>query len=164
MQIKLFFVADVTDSEDIRGVCEQVAMCFEGLGGVRLTSVSPIKGSLPVKVGRGPYKNVMLSDVGVRELEEQLGAAEVAARIADLSYKLYQKNYKFKDHFAVILEWAEEERGKTTVAAGYTSSVAYGDSFPSRGSLSRDGGGEGKAASFDVDEFFHAAVKKGGWE
>ncbi len=139
MQIKLTFVADVTDSEDIRGICEQVAMCFEGLGGVRLVSVSPVKGSLPVKVGRGPYKNVMLSDVGVRELEEQLGAAEVAARIADLSYKLYQKNYKFKDHFAVILEWAEAARRNPSVA----------------------GAASIKAQSFDVDEFFRANLERG---
>lgn len=138
MQIKLFFVADVIDSEDIRGICEQVAMCFEGLGGVRLVSVSPLPGSLPVKVGRGPYKNVMLSDVGVAELEERFGKARAEALIADLSYKLYQKNYRYSDHFAVIVEWEEAARRNLSVA----------------------GAASIKAQSFDVDEFFNAAVER----
>ena len=161
MTLKLVFHAEVKDSEDIRGICEQIGMCFEELGDVRLISVAPVKGSEPMKVGRGPYKNVMLSDVGVRELEKMFGAARIEARIADLSYKLYQKNYRYSDHFAVIVEWEEKERGKTPAAAGYTSSVAYGDSFPSRGSLSGGDGTQVRAASFDVDEFFKAAVKKG---
>ena len=139
MRIKLFFVADAKDSEDIRGVCEQVAMCFEDLGGVRLVSVSPLPGSLPVKVGRGPYKNVMLSDVGVRELEERFGKAKTEALVADLSYKLYQKNYKFKDHFAVIVEWEEAARRNPSVA----------------------GAASIKAQSFDVDEFFRANLERG---
>lgn len=151
MQIKLFFVADVTDSEDIRGVCEQVAMCFEDLGGVRLVSVSPVKGSLPVKVGRGPYKNVMLSDVGVAELEERFGKARAEALIADLSYKLYQKNYKFNDHFAVILEWAEEEKGDPSTKPQRSSPLP----------LTREAKETGKAASFDVDEFFRANLERG---
>ena len=138
MRLKLVFHAKVKDTDDIRGICEQIGMCFEELGDARLISVAPVKGGEPMKVGRGPYKNVMLSDVGVRELEERLGAAEVVARIADLSYKLYQKNYRFNDHFAVIVEWEEAARRNPSVA----------------------GAASIKAQSFDVDEFFNAAVER----
>lgn len=134
MIVKLVFRATVKDTEDMRGLCEQIGMCFEELGSARLISVSRVSEGDPARVGRGPYKNVMLSDEGMRELAARLGAARAEAMIADFSYKLYQKGYRFKDHFAVLLEWAE---GKT----------------PSS---------DGKAQSFDVDEFFRAAVIKGG--
>ena len=161
MTVKMFFSAEVADGEDVRGLCEQIGMHFEKFGDARLLSVSVVKDGESLKVGRGPYKNVMLTDAGYEELVRRLGKGKAEALIADFSYKLYQKGYRFKDHFAAILEWdKEEERGKTPAAAGYTSSVAYGDSFPSRGSLSGDGRGEGEAQSFDVDEFFNAAVKR----
>ena len=149
MRLRMVFQAEVKDSEDVRGLCEQIGMCFEELGDVRLISVAPVKGSEPMKVGRGPYKNVMLSDVGVRELEKMFGAARIEARIADLSYKLYQKNYRYSDHFAVIVEWEEKERGNPSTANAVP--------LP----LTREAREVGKAASFDVDEFFKAAVKKG---
>lgn len=135
MQIRMIFEAQVTDSEDLAGLREQVAMCFEELGAARLISVAPVKGSEPMKVGRGTYGNVMLSDAGYAELVARYGAAKAEALIADLSYKLHQKNYKFADHFAVIVEWEEKERNKPTAHR--------------------------QATSFDVDEFFAAAVKKG---
>lgn len=147
MRLKLVFSAEVKDSEDMRGLCEQIGMCFEGLGGARLISVSQVEGSAAVKVGRGPYKNVMLTDAGYEELVRRLGKGKAEALIADFSYKIYQKGYRFKDHFAAILEWSE---GKTRPCGFFTSSVACGDSR-----------GEGEAASFDVDEFFNAAVKRG---
>lgn len=146
MTLKLIFHAEVKDSEDIRGICEQIGMCFEELGNIRLRYVSQVQdGSLP-RFGRGPYKNVMLSDVGVAELEERFGKARAEALIADLSYKLYQKNYRYSDHFAVIVEWEEK-----TMELRREQAPA----------LQREGGTHGKAASFDVDEFFNAAVKKG---
>ena len=156
MRLKLVFSADVKDSEDMRGLCEQIGMCFEGLGGARLISVSQVEGSAAVKVGRGPYKNVMLTDAGYEELVRRLGKGKAEALIADFSYKIYQKGYRFKDHFAAILEWAEGN----APSGIYTSSDACRASFPSRGSLSGENTGEAKAQSFDVDEFFNAAVKR----
>ena len=134
MRIRMIFEADARDSEDIAGLREQVAMCFEDLGDARLISVSTVKGSEPPKVERGTYGHVMLSDAGYGELVRRLGKGAAEARINELSYKLHQKGYRFKDHFAVILEWDEEERGR--------------------------GAGGRQAASFDVDEFFKAAVKR----
>ena len=148
MRIRMIFEAQVGDSEDIRGLCEQVAMCFEELGAARLISVSQVKGSGPVKSGRGPYKNVMLSDVGVDELVRRYGKARTEALISDLSYKLHQKNYKFADHFAVIVEWEEKERGEASAGASPRPTTSGGK-------------GTGNAASFDVDEFFNAAVERG---
>ena len=149
MTLKLvFFAFDVADTEDIRALSEKVGMCFEGLGDARLQHVTRVEDGGMVKVGRGPYRNVMLSDVGVRELEERFGAARAAALIAEFSDKLYQKNYKFKDHFAQIVAWAEEREGGTPSADGYT--LFDGSAATKAGS----------AQSFDVDEFFNAAVRK----
>ena len=149
MRLKLVFHAKVKDTDDIRGICEQIGMCFEELGDARLISVAPVKGGEPMKVGRGPYKNVMLSDVGYGELVARYGKARAEARIADFSYKLHQKNYKFADHFAVIVEWEEKERGNPSTA----------NTVPLP--LTRAAKEAGKATSFDVDEFFNAAVKRG---
>ena len=134
MTIKLTFLAKVKDYDDLKGLREQIGMCFEELGDVRLISVSTVKGSEPPKVERGTYGHVMLSDAGYGELVRRLGKGAAEARINELSYKLHQKGYRFKDHFAVILEWDEEERER--------------------------GAGGRQAASFDVDEFFNAAVKR----
>ena len=115
----MVFSAEVADDEDVRGLCEQIGMHFEKFGDARLLSVSVVKDGESLKVGRGPYKNVMLTDAGY----------------ADFSYKLYQKGYRFKDHFAVILEWSE-------------GNAPSGDS-------------RGEAQSFDVNEFFRANLERG---
>ena len=161
MTLKLvFFAFDVADTEDIRALSEKVGMCFENLGDARLQYFTRVEDGGMVKVGRGPYKNVMLSDVGVRELTERFGAAKAEALIAEFSDKLYQKNYKFKDHFAKIVAWAEEREGETPSADGYTSFDGSAATFPSRGRLLGDDTKAGRAQSFDVAEFFNAAVER----
>lgn len=149
MTLKLIFAAHTEDTDDIRGLCEQIGMCLEELGNIRLLSVTPVKGSEPIKSGRGPYKNVMLSDIGVAELESRFGKERVEARIADLSYKLYQKNYRYKDHFAAIVEWEEKDRGNPST--GFTRCEK-----PAPGSFNS----EGRAASFDVEKFFNANLER----
>ena len=133
MTVKLTFSAEVKDTEDIRGLREQIGMCFEELGDVRLTGVYMVDGSTPQKAEYGAYGKVLLTDGGYRELVARFGRDRVDRFIDRLSWKLHQKNYKFKDHYAVIVEWIEEE--SNTSAAN--------------------------AQSFDVDEFFNAAVKRG---
>jgi hypothetical protein len=153
----MVFEAQVADSEDIAGLREQVGMCFEELGDARLISVSVVKGSEPSKIGRGAYGNVMLSDVGVRELEEMFGKARAEALIANLSYKLHQKNYKFADHFALIVEWSKQQ------AVSDNNSVLRlntADCNAPPNCYGRTGTEAGRAVSFDVDEFFEAAVKR----
>ena len=160
MRVRLVIDATIADSDDVRGLSEAVAARLEDLGGARLITLAVLADGAPVKVGRGPYRNVMLSDVGVRELEERFGAARAAALISDFSYKLYQKNYKFKDHFAQIVAWAEEREGGTPSADGYTSFDGSAATFPSRGRLLEDGTEAGRAQSFDVDEFFKTNIER----
>jgi len=149
MKVRLIFSADVRDSDDVVGLREQIAMCFEELGTARLLSVSPIKGSEPLKIERGTYGHVMLSDAGYEELVRRLGKGRAEALINELSYKLHQKGYSFKDHFAVILEWdKEEERGASAGASHHPTT---------RGS----DGTQVKWTSFDVDEFFKANLERG---
>ena len=143
MTAKLTFYAKVKDTDDIMGLCEQIGMCFEELGDVRLVYLSYLNEDMPLKVGRGPYKNVMLSDEGVRELSERYGHARAEALIESLSKKLYQKNYRFNDHFAVIVEWEEAAHKLPSVSCGSSPTVFD------------------RATSFDVNEFYNAAVRKG---
>lgn len=138
MTVKLTFLAQVKDYDDLKGLREQIGMCFEELGDVRLTGVFQVMdGSEPQKVERGAYGKVMLSDSSYDELIRRYGKDKTDALIDELSWKLYQKNYRYSDHFAVILEW-EEAREK--------------------------GAKDTRAASFDVDEFFKANLEREIWK
>ena len=151
MKLKLVFSAEVKDAEDIRGLREQIAMCFEELGDVRLISVVPVKGSMPPKVERGTYGHVMLSDGEYEKLVARFGKGKAEALISEFSYKLHQKHYRYADHFAAILKWEEEE-------GTHSPSVAFGDSSLPEGAF--EDVSAGKAASFDVDEFFRANAER----
>lgn len=131
MRLRLIFEASVVDADDIKGLREQIGMCFEELGGVRLLSVTPVKGSAPPKVERGAYGHVMLSDGEYEKLVARYGKGKAEALISSFSYKLHQKHYQYADHFAAIVEWEEQERGNAPAAA-----------------------------SFDVDDFFNANVER----
>ena len=133
MKLRLIFNADVADSDDIKGVREQIGMCFEALGDARLVSVAVITGTS--KVERGTYGRVMLSDAGYDELCRMFGKGKAEALINELSWKLHQKHYRFEDHFSLLVKW-ERERER---AGGSGNGV--------------------RAQSFDVDEFFNAAVR-----
>lgn len=138
MRIVMIFEAQVSDSEDLAGLREQVAMRLEELADVRCVKVQAVRGTGPCKSARGRYGNVMLTDDEFDALWAKFGdrAGEL---IDDLSYKLHQKGYRFKDHFAVIMEWSKEEE--------------HADRrFPQM---------DGRAASFDVDEFFKANLERG---
>ena len=158
MRIRMIFEAQVADSEDLAGLREQVAMCFEELGAVRLISVVPVKGSEPMKVGRGAYGNVMLSDLGYAELVRRYGESKTDALIADLSYKLHQKNYRFADHFAVIVEWSKQQAISDNNSV-LRLNTAHCNATPN--CYGRTVTEAGRATSFDVDEFFNAAVERG---
>ena len=148
MTVKLTFAAEVKDTEDIRGLREQIGMCFEELGDVRLTGVYMVDGSTPQKAEYGAYGRVMLTDGGYEELIKRFGREKVDELIDRLSWKLHQKNYKFKDHYAVIVEWIEEEK---------LHPIGEARNAGSRGRLPLQE--NGNAQSFDVDEFYAAAVR-----
>ena len=140
MRVKLVFSAEVKDTEDMRGLREQIGMCFEKLGDVRLTGVYMVDGSTPPKAEYGAYGKVMLTDGGYEDLIKRFGKGRADELIDELSWKLYQKNYRYADHFAVIVEWEEAAR---------------------RGRLSGSDIGEACAQSFDVDEFFRVNLERG---
>lgn len=79
----------------------------------------------------GKYGNVRLSEAERAELIRLYGAKLAAELVDKLSVKLKTKGYRFRDHFSTIVEWQKED------------GVARG------------------ASSFDIDEFFAAAVKRG---
>ena len=140
MRVKLVFSAEVKDTEDMRGLREQIGMCFEKLGDVRLVGIFQVEDGAELKSERGKYGKVMLTDGGYEELTRRFGKGRADELIDELSWKLYQKNYRYADHFAVIVEWEEAAR---------------------RGRLSGSDIGEACAQSFDVDEFFRANLDKG---
>ena len=148
MRVRLVFSADVKDTEDIRGLREQVGMCFEGLGDARLVGIFQVEDGVELKSERGKYGKVMLTDGGYEELIKRFGCEKVDEFIDRLSWKLHQKNYKFKDHYAVIVEWIEEEK---------LHPIGEARNAGSRGRLPLQE--SGNAQSFDVDEFYAAAVR-----
>ena len=78
----------------------------------------------------GKYGNVRLSEAERAELIRLYGERLAAELVDKLSVKLKTKGYRFRDHFSTIVEWQKEDR------------VGWG------------------AASFNIDEFFTAAVKR----
>ena len=78
----------------------------------------------------GKYGNVRLSEAERAELIRLYGERLAAELVDKLSVKLKTKGYRFRDHFSTIVEWQKED------------------------GVSRE------ASSFDIDEFFAAAVKK----
>ena len=78
----------------------------------------------------GKYGNVRLSEAERAELIRLYGERLAAELVDKLSVKLKTKGYRFRDHFSTIVEWQKED------------GVARGSS------------------SFNIDEFFDAAVKK----
>ena len=159
MTVKLTFLAQVKDYDDLRGLREQIGMCFEELGDVRLTGVFQVMdGTEPQKIERGAYGKVMLSDSGYEELIRRFGKEKTDALIDELSWKLYQKRYRYNDHFAVIVEWSKQQAvsDNNSVLRLNTANCKATPNCYGRADTS----GNGKAASFDVDEFFDAAVKR----
>ena len=82
---------------------------------------------------RGEYKNVLLADDEYTTLKAEL--PDLEARIKYLSGYLAKTGKQYDSHFAVLRIWAEEDREKRA-KEGYRSS------------------------SFDLDEFFNAALKR----
>lgn len=78
----------------------------------------------------GKYSNVRLTEAERDELIRLYGKRLAAELVDKLSVKLKTKGYRFRDHFSTIVEWQRE-----------------------------DGTARG-ASSFDIDEFFAAAVKR----
>ena len=133
MRLRVSVEVQVEDYEEVRGVCEQIGVLLEPIGDARVLSVTPILGERENKIGRGPYKNVMLTDREMILLVNKFGnRAHELVRV--FSIKLYQKGYRFRDHCAMILEWESKEQVKPEC---------------------------GVAQSFDVDEFFRANIERG---
>ena len=78
----------------------------------------------------GKYGNVRLSEAEREELIRLYGKRLAADLVDKLSVKLKTKGYRFRDHFSTIVEWQKED------------GTACG------------------AASFNIDEFFDAALER----
>lgn len=124
--VGLMFEGAVRDSEDISALKETVETRLEDMADLRLVKVE-YGGS---KERFGKYGNVLLTSAERDKLEEMFGVRRASELVDRLSVKLETKGYRFKSHFAVIVEW-EAEDGKA-------------------------GGG----TSFDADDFFRAAVAR----
>ena len=134
MTFKLVFTADVGEVADLKGLRDQIKICFEPLGELRLTNVFQIQdGAAPQKAEYGAYGHVMLTDGQYSELVKRFGRERAEVLIEELSWKLYQKGYRFRDHFSVIVEWAKGRE---------------------------DTKKPGEAQSFNVDDFFKANVER----
>jgi hypothetical protein len=87
--------------------------------------------------GRGTKKNVILTDEQYRAICDAIPDAD--AYIDRFSERLAAKGYRYDDHYKAIMDWWAQDKGKAKQ------------------------GGRQKAAkggSFDVDDFFAAAVNR----
>ena len=72
---------------------------------------APQKKQKPVKHKYGSWKNVLLTDDEYGKLKEKFFDAD--ERIENLSIGIASKGYKYKDHYATILNWARMESKQT---------------------------------------------------
>lgn len=98
------------------------------------------RGEKPVKHRYGEHQNVLLSDEELEKLQERY-PDDYLQKIESLSDYMKRVGKKYADHYLTLLKWLKEDADK-----------------------SRDKGGGKKAnqlelSSYDVDEFYEAAVK-----
>ena len=82
------------------------------------------------KKAYGEFTNVLLSDSEYGAICERFGA-KAQGLINNLSYKLRSKGYRFEDHYATLILWAE-----------------------------RDGVHGAEEKSYDTDDFFEASLRR----
>ena len=82
------------------------------------------------KKGYGDFKNVLLTDGEYSALCSRFGK-RADGLISNLSLKMRSKGYKFEDHYATLILWAES-----------------------------DGVANEEAKSYDTDEFFEASLMR----
>ena len=73
---------------------------------------SKVKESKVKKSKYGFFENVFLTDEEYQKLIDKFGKDEASKWIEDLSYGVKSKEYKFKDHYATILNWARRDKEK----------------------------------------------------
>jgi hypothetical protein len=138
---------------------------------------SPTRGD--ARHAYGNRKNVFLTDSEYRRLRDIIGEADTDAFIDNFSEKVYQRNYRYADHFSAISQWWQRDREVWQNDRG--SAVGYADGRRSGGQASnarsrgetrnadmRQGGLErGRSdsvydggGSFNTDSFFEAAVMR----
>lgn len=64
------------------------------------------------KVRYGEFNNVLLTDKEHGKLVERFGEVEAKSLIEKLSMGIESKGYKYKSHYATILNWKRNEDGK----------------------------------------------------
>lgn len=77
----------------------------------RIVDESSSTSSKPVKHRYGEFKNVLLTDNELEKLKERF-PYDWQERIDNLSFGIDSKGYKYKSHYATILNWARRENNK----------------------------------------------------
>lgn len=73
----------------------------------RIVDESSKTSSKPIKHKYGEYKNVLLTDDELVKIKERF--SDWQERIENLSIGIASKGYKYKSHYATILNWARRE-------------------------------------------------------
>ena len=85
----------------------------------------------PTKSAYGEFSNVFLTEKERKLLEEKYGSSASEGLIDNFSRKIKAKGYQYEDHYATILDWAN-----------------------------KDGVKPKEEKSYDVEEFFNAALAR----
>ena len=72
----------------------------------------------PPKKKYGEFNNVLLSDEEYQKLKDQFGQPGVSQWIETLSIGIATHGYKYKNHYATILNWERRDQVKSKEASG----------------------------------------------
>ena len=100
------------------------------------------------KKAYGRYGNVILTDGERAELGKRIRNAD--DYIDRFSQKLKDKGYRYADHYSALLDWWKRD-----------SELSTSDGNGGIGGNGGNCGNGGSIGSFDTDEFFSAAIKRG---
>jgi len=84
----------------------------------------------------GEFNNVLLTDTEYKKLVDKFGDDGTKTRIENLSLGISSKGYKYKSHYATILNWERMERGKGETSKRVTANrPARAEDFSDPGAL-----------------------------
>ncbi len=126
----------------------------ESRGGVSPSAKT--KDHAPAPAKRGRMNNVILTDTEYQQLKASY--PDIDSTIERMSSYMASTGKTYYSHYATLLRWAEEDKARGSIAPVYKGYAPKTQTNTKAASRESEGGfGE----SYDFDEFFAAAVRRG---
>ena len=116
----------------------------------------PVKTKDPAPAKRGRMNNVILTDSEYEQLKASY--TDIDSTIERMSSYMASTGKSYYSHYHTLLRWAEEDKARGSIAPVYKGYAPKTQTNTKAASRESEGGfGE----SYDFDEFFAAAVRRG---